>query len=461
MLSPTTHLLIFTRYPTPGRTKTRLIPALGATGAATLQRRMTEHMLKQADMLTGQMPLSASVHYTGADRLEMQQWLGQRWTYRPQSGEQLGDRLVAAFEYGFQTATQVIAIGIDCPALDPQRLQEGYDALGASDVVLGPAKDGGYYLIGINKAAHSRWSALFSNIDWGSDRVLDQTQAAIAALGLTATLLPALTDVDYPWDLPQWEAATHSAPPSPTETLSIIMPVLNEAPRIQATLGVLQRQLDHAAGVEIIVVDGDSSDRTVGLAQQVEGVTVISAEPGRARQMNTGAAIARGNILLFLHGDTQLPDRFVTLVRQMLLDGQEDAAPVAGAFALKICGEHWGLRLVEWGVRQRSRRWSMPYGDQALFIRADRFQALGGFPDLPIMEDFEFVRQLKRAGPIVILPDAVVTSGRRWKTLGVLQTTVINQLIVGGYLLGVSPKTLHRWYRRWPISAPGRSLQDS
>ncbi|MGB3613857.1 MAG: TIGR04283 family arsenosugar biosynthesis glycosyltransferase [Elainellaceae cyanobacterium] len=449
MISPTTHLVVFTRHPKPGTTKTRLIPALGATGAASLQREMTEHMLKQADALSQQMPLSVSIHYTGGDRREMQQWLGQSREYLPQSSGDLGDRLVTAFEHGFKAATQVIAIGIDCPALDPQRLRDAFDTLTTEDAVLGPASDGGYYLIGIRKDASSNWAALFEGIDWGSDRVLGQTQASLETLNLSCPLLPVLTDVDYPWDLPQWQAVVHGAPSPPTETISIVMPVLNEAARIQGALGILQRQLEHAAGVEVIVVDGGSSDRTVELAQ-ASGVTVISAELGRARQMNAGAAIAQGNILLFLHGDTQLPDRFVTLIRQTLLDMQGESSPIAGAFSLKICGEQPGLRIVEWGVQWRSQRWTLPYGDQALFVRANCFRAIGGFPDLPIMEDFEFVRQLKRTGSLVVLPDAVVTSKRRWKTVGIWQTTLINQLIVAGYLLGLSPEMLYRWYRRSP-----------
>ncbi len=460
---PTNHLLVFTRYPNPGTTKTRLIPALGATGAAFLQQQMTEHTLQQAALLVRSEVLTASVRYTGSDRPEMEQWLGPDWTYVPQGIGDLGLRLTTAFASGFETATGVIAIGIDCPALTSQRLREACEALETHDVVLGPASDGGYYLIGLKRDAHAQWAELFRGIEWSSDRVLAQTEAQVKSLGLACQKLPPLTDVDYPHDLAQWQAVAQRPLPATTETISIIMPVLDEASRIQAGLSVLQRQLRDAEGVEIIVVDGSSADKTVGLAQ-ASGATVISTEPGRARQMNAGAAIAQGDILLFLHGDTQLPDRFITLIRQTLVGARSSnraaAPPVAGAFSLKIRGEDRGLRLVEWGVGWRSRYFKLPYGDQALFVRADRFQALGGFPDLPIMEDFEFVRQLRRQGDLAILPEAVTTSGRRWRTVGILQTTVINQLIVLGYLIGIPPQKLCRWYRRSPPAQP-QPLQNS
>jgi hypothetical protein len=120
---------------------------------------------------------------------------------------------------------------------------------------------------------------------------------------------------------------------------------------------------------------------------------------------------------------------------------------IAGAFELKIDSEMPSLRIIEKMVNLRSRYLQMPYGDQAIFLKASVFQAIGGFSDLPIMEDFEFVRRLQPLGKIEIVPAPVVTSGRRWKKLGVLKTTLINQLIVLGYFLGVPPTQLAQWYR--------------
>lgn len=229
--------------------------------------------------------------------------------------------------------------------------------------------------------------------------------------------------------------------------ISIIIPVINEAATIQETL----TRFENASEVEVIVVDGGSRDDTVAIAMRVGKMSakslrieVISAAAGRANQMNAGAAVATGDILLFLHADTHLPTSFDTLVRQAL----QNAATVAGAFELRIDAQLRGLRLVEKMVNMRSHFLSMPYGDQAIFLKAATFHDLGGFPNLPIMEDFELMLDLRRQGRITIVPAPVVTSGRRWLKLGVVKTTLINQLIIAGYFLGVPPAQLVRWYRR-------------
>lgn len=220
--------------------------------------------------------------------------------------------------------------------------------------------------------------------------------------------------------------------------ISIIIPVLNEAEIIQSILNELQ----HHAHVEIIVVDGGSQDNTVAVAIQT-GVKVISVSQSRAAQMNAGANIAGGDILLFLHADTKLPSNFVELVVKTL----EPANVVAGAFELAIDGSANSLRWIELLVKVRSRLFSLPYGDQAIFISKKDFINSGGFANLPIMEDFEFVKRIRKQGEIAIAPAAVTTSDRRWQKLGVWKTTLINQAIIAGYYLGISPTKLSNFYR--------------
>lgn len=174
------------------------------------------------------------------------------------------------------------------------------------------------------------------------------------------------------------------------------------------------------------------------------GVKVLFAPRGRACQMNAGAASATGDILLFLHADTRLPADFDTFVRAALL--QSNA--IAGAFALRIDAPLWSLRLIEIGVNWRSRILQMPYGDQAIFLKAMVFQKMGSFPELPMMEDFEFIRRLRRLGRITIIPSPVLTSARRWLQKGIIKTTLINQIAIIAYLSGVSPEKIKRWYRR-------------
>jgi rSAM/selenodomain-associated transferase 2 len=229
------------------------------------------------------------------------------------------------------------------------------------------------------------------------------------------------------------------------ERISIIIPALNEAGMIARAIASTSSRLN----TEVIVVDGGSIDDTILLARNM-GAQVIASPAGRAHQMNLGAQSATGNILLFLHADTCLPPGFDALVRAALPPSppQDKPIPIAGAFPLKIDAASPMLRWVEWGVEWRSRILQMPYGDQALFLRADTFHKIGGFPTLSIMEDFELVRRLKRLGKIVIVSAPVVTSARRWLQRGVFATTIINQMVILGYLLGASQERLRRLYRR-------------
>jgi rSAM/selenodomain-associated transferase 2 len=221
-------------------------------------------------------------------------------------------------------------------------------------------------------------------------------------------------------------------------TISIIIPVLNEAAIIKQTL----EQLTPYSEIEIIVVDGGSQDETVANAETSAKVITVIGQ-GRAGQMNAGANLAQSEILLFLHADTQLPANFIDLVTKTLRQDQT----IAGAFELAIDGSSRSLRWVEKLVKWRSHFLSLPYGDQAIFISKTAFIEAGGFADLRIMEDFEFIRRIKLQGRIAIAPAAVTTSDRRWRKLGVWQTTLINQMMLIGYFLGISPTKLSQFYR--------------
>ena len=230
-----------------------------------------------------------------------------------------------------------------------------------------------------------------------------------------------------------------SPPEKQPDLISVIVPTLDEEKNITPLLEDLQG----ARRVEAIVVDGGSRDRTVARAKAM-GAPVITTLPGRARQMNRGAAAARGRLLFFMHADSRLPSGFDDLLRQTLMD----PGVAAAAFRLRIDAPGVGLRFVEFWANRRSRVLQMPYGDQGLCVAAGLFRQLGGFPELPIMEDFELVRRLRSRGRIVILPEAVRTSPRRWLNVGVARTTLINQAIVCAYLAGVPPQKLARFYRR-------------
>ncbi|OKH17084.1 TIGR04282 family arsenosugar biosynthesis glycosyltransferase [[Limnothrix rosea] IAM M-220] len=192
------HLIIFTRYPIPGTTKTRLIPALGAAGAAALQKQLTEHTLEQVSGLTA----DVTIYFSGGGLLQMQAWLGEHWRFKLQRGKGLGDRLIHSIQQSKKNDYQrTVVIGIDCPEITAEILEEAFVALEQHDVVLGEATDGGYYLIGLQQLIPE----LFQDMAWGIDTVLTETLRRTAKLNLSTKILRPLNDIDYPEDLAIWE----------------------------------------------------------------------------------------------------------------------------------------------------------------------------------------------------------------------------------------------------------------
>ena len=221
--------------------------------------------------------------------------------------------------------------------------------------------------------------------------------------------------------------------------LSIVIPALDEAAGIGATLAALQPL--RAAGHEVIVVDGGSRDGTPAAAQPLAD-RVLAAPRGRASQMNAGADRAVGEILLFLHADTRLPpgaDRAV-------LDGLAASGARWGRFDVRIEGRSPLLALVAWLMNRRSRLTGIATGDQAMFVTREAFATVGGFPALALMEDVELSTRLRRVSPPLCLGERVVTSGRRWESRGVFRTIVLMWWLRLRYFLGASPERLRRIY---------------
>ena len=430
-------LILFGRYPVPGRTKTRLIPLLGAARAADFQRDLTERTLSIDRSVARRRPVDLEACLEGGSPAKVRRWLGPDLIFSEQSSGDLGERMKTAFLGAFREgAQQVVLHGTDIPDLTPQHIDEAFEALKSKDLVLGPSTDGGYWLIGLKKPADP-----FDSMDWGTSSVLDRTIGAARAQGLSAHVLSPLTDMDT------GEAVMHRMPDwaRARPYISVILPALNEETQIEKTIVSVRN-----ADAEIIVVDGGSRDRTVEQAERA-GAAVIRGPRGRALQQNRGAAEARGGVFLFLHADTVLPKDYVAQVFETLMDRRI----VLGAFRFRTDLDRPLMRAVEFATHIRSRYLRLPYGDQALFVRTSCFRAVGGFPEMPIAEDLFFVRLVSKLGRIALSPAHAVTSGRRWKEVGVLRTTLINQLILAGFALGISPKTLARLYRRGPGKKQG------
>jgi rSAM/selenodomain-associated transferase 2 len=221
--------------------------------------------------------------------------------------------------------------------------------------------------------------------------------------------------------------------------ISIIIPALNEAAGIGATLAALAPLRER--GHDVIVVDGGSADGTPELARPLAD-RVIAAPRGRASQMNAGAAAARGDVVLFLHADTVLPPE----ADRAVLEGLATTRLLWGRFDVRIAGRHPLLPVIAWFMNFRSRLTGVATGDQAIFAWREAFLRAGGFPPIPLMEDVALARALGRLSQPLCLAERVTTSGRRWESRGVARTILLMWWLRLGYFLGASPERLHRIY---------------
>jgi len=227
--------------------------------------------------------------------------------------------------------------------------------------------------------------------------------------------------------------------------ISILIPVLNEEESLRRMLP----HLEQFPGIEVIIVDGGSRDGSAVLLQSwsdrptTQERIVLFSERGRARQMNAGAKRAAGEILLFLHADSFLPSRALEAIEEAV----RSSGVVGGAFRFRVDSRHFFLKFVERMANLRSRFLQLPYGDQGIFVRRPIFERLGGYADLPLMEEVDLIRRLKKEGELVLLEEAVTTSPRRWLREGVYRTSFRNLILLGLYFAGVHPRRLANRYR--------------
>ncbi len=422
-------LIIFSRYPVPGEVKTRLIPLLGPSGAARLQRDMCIHIIRNVCQLNDEAVIE--IHFEGSDEAAMKKMFGSDFAMHRQSEGDIGERMLQAFRKSFERGFEnVVIIGSDCPFITPSIIRKAFDMLGNNDCVLGPAFDGGYYLIGLKKP----FAGLFEAIDWSSKFVLEQTMSKTRSIGLSAILLDRLHDIDRPEDVRLWEDLSVKI----QTKISVVIPAFDEEESISDTL----KSLKSAEDIEVIVADGGSRDRTATIAQN-SGARLIRTEKGRALQMNKGAACAEGDILLFLHADTRLYPGFERDIRKSLADARN----IAGSFSLSFGSDRFSLKLIELGANLRSRIFELPYGDQGIFMKSSDFKAAGGFTEMPVMEDVDLVRRLRKKGRIIVLPGKAVSSARRFSRLGVMNAFLINQLVFISFKSGAEPERIAGLYR--------------
>ncbi len=437
-------LIVMTRFPQPGRVKTRLVPALGEAGAAELHAELARRCVRRMHAGALSTGLRLEVHATGAPAHRVRKWLGRNVHVRGQGEGDLGERLAAAARGAFAAgAPSALIVGSDAPGLSGTHVREALRALEHSDVVLGPATDGGYYLVAI--AADSAVRALpplfGPHVPWGSHEVLEVTSAAAHAAGLSVHLLEPLSDIDRPDDLVIWEhLSTEEERIRLQPRLTIVIPALNE----EADIAKAVESAWGGGAHEVIVADGASDDRTAQIAASA-GARVIDSGRGRARQLNAGAAAANGDILLFLHADTVLPPDTLQQVCHVMARPEV----VLGSFSFAAGDPRRRLDLLISTIGAwRHRVFRLPYGDQAPFVRTSDFEDLGGFSEQPAMEDYEFAVRCSRLGRLETSPAIARTSARAWHESGLLRTTFTNAAVIAGYRMGVSAERLASWRAR-------------
>ncbi|XGV88572.2 MAG: TIGR04282 family arsenosugar biosynthesis glycosyltransferase [Limnothrix sp. BL-A-16] len=472
-------IALFVKAPELGQVKSRLAKTIGADFATEFYRSMGRDWFDRLTEFADSQQADIRVFYApDSGRSLVQDWLGcdDRQLVAQGDGD-LGDRMARAFTTCFERGSdRVLLVGSDSPDLPDVILTQAAAALIETGATLCPTEDGGYCLVGFRR--DRLLPSIFQNMIWSTETVFAETIARFQSANQPVAILPHWYDIDHAQDLDRfWQLNRQNPALKRSVTtlekirqpiaLSVIMPVLNEGEWIQKTLDHLA-EISGQIPYEVIVVDGDLAGSTLQYLPSDRPVRGITAARGRGLQMNAGAAISRGEILLFLHADTQLPATAFQSISQLFdpapnpdhtpnfgskglkplvpNDGAGDQL-VGGAFDLAIASSRWILRTIARVASVRSRLTRLPYGDQAIFIRRSAFLELGGYPEIPIMEDVALMRSIRwRGWRIRILPDRVLTSSRRWEREGVWRCTLRNWTILLAYFAGVSPWTLLAWY---------------
>lgn len=431
---------VFAKAPVAGRVKTRLVPAVGRDGATRLATALLEDTL-EALLAFGRAAPILAVDDASAFR-------GRGLPLVGQGKGDLGERLERVLGRGLERVPAVVAVGSDTAGFPAALLEESFSALERVDAVLVPAEDGGFTLLGLRRCP----PGLLRGLSWSGPATLQDTEARLRARGLSVVRTNRWFDVDGPADLARLRVelsegtvqARHTAEVLGTMSikpwLSVVMPVLDEARRLEP---VLRRLVGLPAVDEVLVVDGGSRDGTRSLAQSIPGVRVLDAPRGRAGQMNAGAAAATGEALCFLHADVTLPRDAVRYIACAFAQ----KAVVACAFRTRTVDEgerSWASAFLP--VADLRSRWTnLPYGDQAVSVRRSAFEKAGGFPDQPLMEDVELARRLSALGRMVRLRARVTVSGRRFLQRP-LRTLLFWNSFPVLYRLGVRPAALEKLY---------------
>lgn len=450
-----TRIIVLGKPPRPGACKSRLAATVGDARAARLNRAFLFDTWALVSSFVSQKK-ELDLVFAQTASVEEYPLLTPGPTIIRQGEGDLGRRMATLIAGALDQREQVILIGTDSPGLPDSHLEQVLKQLEETPIVLGPNPDGGFWCLGM-RGSHPALSGntWLDDLDWEKDSTREQVEERLSRLNVAWSHGPEWVDVDHEKDLTplvaRLEKSEDGAPATmsllngethPAGPLSIIIPSLNENVRLDRCLDAVEKL---EGDIEIIVADGGSGDKSPERAA-ARGIPVVVTAPSRGRQLSAGAMMATGRTYLFLHVDTQLPENAPDLIEDTLSKGAEAGAFLTHTVRDNDMPNRAGplLRLAD--IRSRLTR--RPYGDQALFVTREAYEAVGGFrPDLPIMEDWELSSRLAKRKPIVKLPQTVTVSGRRIQTHP-LRSLFVLRLVPLLFRLGVSPRWLGRLYHQ-------------
>ena len=441
--SPDRTLVVFMRYPEPGCVKTRLAAGMGAKPAAAFYARLLRRTLGiVADFWETHPEVEIVLYFDPADRdSDVRRAYPGPWSFTPQPTGHLGERMRAACDLGDgEGPRHHVVIGCDIGDLESADLVDAFSALKRHDAVVGPASDGGFYLVGLRRPC----DPVFSPTSWGGSDVCDRALATLRREGLSVALVRERNDIDRVEDLARLRHRHYF-----DHQMAVIVPFLGPVARLGTLLESLEPQL--WPGDEIIVVSGDgiSGDAAVDISNRTR---MVRSPRGRGRQLNRGVQEARSDLLWFLHEDSTPPPNFAYHVRKLSLDHRY----ALGCYRLAFRGDSRALALIARWANLRTSIFKLPYGDQGIFCRQATFDQLNGFRRAYIMEDVDFVRSARRLGKLLIIPQKLHTSSARYVKRGILRASLTNHVLYGLYLLGVNDRQLYYWYYRYWIESDSR-----
>lgn len=410
---------------------------MGAEKATQIYEKLLRRTLGIAGDLKCKSPeVAITLFHTPQDPLDklMKRFRGP-WEFRPQEGDHLGERMSNALRSAFaEGAGRVVLIGSDLADVQSEDIEQAFRKTNEKVVVLGPAADGGFYLVGTDRPVDSP----FAFTSWSTPEVFSRTARGFESEGFRVLTTPERNDVDHKSGLDRLDRDSLFR-----DSISLIIPTLAEPEKLRPLLEYLEDSI--WPGDEIVVVQGGAFRKTV-LHRMSPVLTVIKTSKGRGIQQNVGAMLCRGNILCFLHDDTIAPPEFAYLIRRTCRD-----RPLAlGCFRLRFSPSNRALDLIAGWANLRSRLFKLPYGDQGYFCRRDLFESAGGFRRRYLMEDVELVRDIRKirggSSGVSIVPADVCTSPDRYVRKGVLKACLQNHAIFLLSALGRDEQELYRKY---------------